>query len=46
MSEYVDKFCISCKKRYQKEKYGRQYCRLTDEWIMLSQDKCDKWEKR
>ena len=42
---YTDKFCLSCKHRYQKEKHGKEYCKLTGEWIFTSQDRCEKWEK-
>ena len=46
MTEYLDNFCISCKHIYQKEKYGKDYCRLTDKWVLDVQDKCSKWEKK
>ena len=46
MTEYIDNFCISCKHRFQKEKNGKEYCKLTNKWILTSQNKCDDWEKR
>ena len=46
MSEYLNQFCITCKHMYQKEAYGKEYCRLTGEWVLDCQKKCDKWEHK
>ena len=45
MSEYLNEYCISCK-HYQKEKYEKEYCRLTGKWVLDCQYKCDKWESK
>lgn len=44
--EFRNQFCLSCKHIYRKEKYGKDYCKLTGEWVLSSQNKCDKWERR
>lgn len=46
MGNYIDQFCISCKNRYQKEKFGVEYCRVSGEKILVSQKKCNNWVKK
>lgn len=46
MNEYLNQFCISCKHIYQKEIFGKEYCRLTGKWVLDCQEKCDKWESK